>query len=93
MEEKLLNIFNNDKNSHQINSYCIRGDTIDFENDTGIKHKQNTQFFSRGRGKIEAILEEMLHKQIIRETTHKSRDFVSPIFIVKKPDGGTKFFY
>ena len=30
----------------------------------------------------------MLHKQIIRETTHKSTEFVSPIFIVKRPDGG-----
>ena len=32
----------------------------------------------------------MLHKRIIRETTHESTEFVSPIFIVKKPDGGTR---
>ena len=54
----------------------LRGYTIKFENDTPIKHN--------------VILEEMLHKQIIRETTHESTEFVSPIFIVKKPDGGTR---
>ena len=32
----------------------------------------------------------MLHKQIIGETTHESTEFVSPVFIVKKPDGGTR---
>ena len=32
----------------------------------------------------------MLHKQIIKETTHESTEFVSPIFIVKKPEGGTR---
>ena len=32
----------------------------------------------------------MLHKRIIRETTSGSVEFVSPIFIVKKPDGGTR---
>ena len=32
----------------------------------------------------------MLHKQVIRETTHETTELVSPIFIVKKPDGGTR---
>ena len=32
----------------------------------------------------------MLHKQIIRETTRESREFVSPIFLVEKPDGETR---
>ena len=31
-----------------------------------------------------------MHKQIIRETTREATKFVSPIFIVKKPDGGTR---
>ena len=39
---------------------------------------------------IQVILEEMLHKQIIRETTDECIEFVSAIFIVKKPDGGTR---
>ena len=32
----------------------------------------------------------MLHKQSIRETTHETTKFVSPIFMVKKPVGGTR---
>ena len=32
----------------------------------------------------------MLHKRIIRETSHESTEFVSPIFIVTKPDGGSR---
>ena len=32
----------------------------------------------------------MLHKRIIRESTHEPTEFVSPIFIVKKPAGGTR---
>ena len=39
---------------------------------------------------IQVTLEEILHKQIIRETTREATEFVSPIFIVKKPDGGTR---
>ena len=32
----------------------------------------------------------MLHKQIIRETTNETTEFVSPLFVVKKPNGGTR---
>ena len=32
----------------------------------------------------------MLHKRIIRETNHESTEFVSPVFIVKKLDGGIR---
>ena len=32
----------------------------------------------------------MLHKQIKRETTHESTEFVSPVFIVKRADGATR---
>ena len=32
----------------------------------------------------------MLHKQSTRETTHETTEFVCPIFIVKKPVGGTR---
>ena len=40
-------------------------------------------FFSEEEVKIEVILEETLHKRLIRETAHESREFVSSIFIVK----------
>ena len=69
----------------------VRGDTIEFENDIPIKHNaKNPSFSPEEEVEIQVILEEMLHKQIIRETTHESTEFVSPIFIVKKPDGETR---
>ena len=69
----------------------VRGDTKEFENDIPIKHNaKNLSFSPEEEVEIQVILEEMLHKQIIRETTHESTEFVSPIFIVKKPDGGTR---
>ena len=32
----------------------------------------------------------MLHKIILRETTHESTEFISPIFLFKKPDDATR---
>ena len=69
----------------------VRGDTIEFENDIPTKHNAKNRSFSPVEEvEIQVILEEMLHKRIIRATTHESTEFVSPIFIVKKPDGGTR---
>ena len=62
----------------------VRGNTIDFENDIPIKHNaKNPSLSPEEEVEIQVILEEMLHKQIIRETTHEAREFVSPIFRVK----------
>ena len=69
----------------------VTGDTIEFENDITIKHNAKyPSFSSEEEIEMEVILEEMLHKQIIRETIHETTESVSPIFIVKKPDGGTR---
>ena len=69
----------------------IRKDTIEFENDISIKHNaKNPSFPSEEEIEIQVILEEMLHKQIIGETTHETTELVSPIFMVNKPDGGTR---
>ena len=68
-----------------------RGDSIEFENDILIKRNAKNTSFSPGEEvEIQVILEEMLQKQTIRETTHESTEFVSLIFIVKNPDGGTR---
>ena len=32
----------------------------------------------------------MLHKIILRESTHESTEFISPIFLFKKPDGAAR---
>ena len=67
----------------------VRGDTIEFENDTPIQNNaKNLSFSPEEEVSLQVISEEKLHKQIIRETTHESIEFVPPIFIVKKPDGG-----
>ena len=69
----------------------VRGDGLEFENDIPTKRNaKNPSFSPVEEGEIQVILEEMLYKRIIRETTHESTEFVSPIFIVKKPDGGTR---
>ena len=68
----------------------IRGDTTEFENGIPIKHNaKNPSFSSDEEVEMQVSLEEMFHKQIIRETTHESTEIVSLIFIVKKPDGET----
>ena len=51
---------------------------------------QKIPVFPSGRGRNPSYLEEMLHKQVIMETTHEFTEFVSPIFIIKKPDGRTR---
>ena len=66
----------------------VRGDTIEFENNVLTKHHaKNRSFSPKEEVEIQVILEEMLDNRILRETTHKSAEFVSPICIVKKLDG------
>ena len=72
-------------------SQIVRGDTIEFENDILIKHTaKNPSFSPEEKVEIQVILEKIIYIQIITETTHQSTEFVSPIFIVKKPGGGTR---
>ena len=72
-------------------SQMVRGNTIEFENDITKKHNaKNPSFSPKKEVEIKVSLEEILYKQIITGTTHESAEFVSPIFIVKKPDGGTR---
>ena len=69
----------------------VRRDTIEFENDIPIKHNaKNPSFSLEEEVEIQVTLSEMLRKQIIRETTHETKGFFSPIFIVKMPDGGKR---
>ena len=69
----------------------IRRDTIEFENDISIKHDaKNSSFSPEEEIEIQVISEEMLRKQIIGETTHETTELVCPIFMVNKPDGGTR---
>ena len=49
----------------------VRGDTKEFENDIPVKHTaKNLSFSPEEEVEIQIILEEMLHKQFIRETNH-----------------------
>ena len=81
-------------NIRQILLQMVKRDTIEFENDIPIKHNARDPSFSpEEEVEIQVILEEMLHKQIIKETTHEATEFVSPIFIVKNPDGGIRLIW
>ena len=51
-----------------------RGDAIEFEN--GISTKHNAEIPGE-EVEIRAILEKILHKQVIRKTSHESTEFVS----------------
>ena len=67
------------------------GDTIEFENDVALKYNaKNPSYSPEEEVEIQVILEEMLHKGTVKETTRESEEFRSPIFIVKKPDGGRR---
>ena len=62
----------------------VRGDAVEFENHIPTKHNaKNPSFSPEEELEIQVILGEMLHEQIIRETTHESTEFVFPISIVK----------
>ena len=51
----------------------VRGDTIEFENDNSRKHNgESPSFFPEEEVEFQVILEQILHKRIIREITHKS---------------------
>ena len=65
----------------------VRGNTIEFENDIPTKHNAKSPCFSlEEEVKVQFILEEMSHKRIMRETTHESTEFLTPIFKVKMYD-------
>ena len=65
----------------------VRGDAIEFENDIPKKYNaKNPSFSPEEEVEIQSYLGRNVTKQIIREST----EFVSPIFIVKKFDGGTR---
>ena len=82
----------NSRNSHLIKLLeIIPGGNIEFENNIPIKHNaKNANFSPEEEAEIEVILTDMLNKRIIRETIHTSTEFVSPISIVKKPDGESR---
>ena len=72
----------------------VRRDTIEFGNNFPRKHNAKYPSFSPEEElEIQVILEEMLHKQIVRETTHESTKFVSPVLMMKKPDDGTRLIF
>ena len=46
--------------------------------------RKNPSFSPEEEVEIQVILEETLHKGIIREAIHESTKFLSPVFLVKK---------
>ena len=74
MEHKLLNIFTNGKNLLlKFILQMVRGDAIELENDVPTKHSGKKRSFSPEKQvEIQVILEEVLHRQITKETIHES---------------------
>ena len=93
MEDKLLNISKNGKTSHQINLYYrwLQEILLNLKVKFLWNIKQRIPvFFPEEEVEIQFILEEVFDKQIVRETTHESTEFLSLNFMVKNPDCGDK---
>ena len=90
MGDKLLNIFESGRNSHQIKLYyrwlleiLLNLKMIFPQNII----QNNLSFSPEEEVEFQVNLEEMIHKRIIRDTTYKFTEFVSPTFIIKNLDG------
>lgn len=69
----------------------IKGDNIYFESSPPIQHyAQNAKFTSVEEHIIQLEIEKLLKKGVIKESYHEKIEFVSPIFITPKSDGGTR---
>ena len=69
----------------------IKGDSIEFTQVPPNKHfASNPNFTKQEEVLIDQEIEKLIHKGIIVETEHEKTEFVSPIFIIHKPDGGIR---
>ena len=90
MGDKLLNIFKSGRNSHQIKLYYRW--LLEILSNLKMIFPQNiiqnnSSFSPEEEVEFQVNLEEMMHKRIIRDTTYKFTEFVSPTFIIKNLDG------
>ena len=69
----------------------ISGDKIEFSDAPKIQHKARSPKFSDEEiNLIEDEIDKLLIKGIMKETCHKEKKFVSPIFTVHKSNGGIR---
>ena len=69
----------------------IKGDIIEFENVPIVRHNaKNASFTEEENEYVKSEILKLLSKSVIIETHHENTEYVSPIFIVPKADGGTR---
>lgn len=69
----------------------VKGDSIDFESSPPVKHFSKNAKFSMEEDKfIKSEITKLLNKRVIVETHHETNEYVSPIFTVRKSDGGIR---
>ena len=77
-------------NDFNILSIITNGDTIEFEEDIPNKHSCLNQYEEHQVDLIVPEVQNMVNKGIIKECFHERKEFVSPIFITPKSDGGIR---
>ena len=80
-------VITHDKNILDMIAY---GDTIGFEDYILSRHSCLNQYNTEEENLILPEVEKMLRKGIIVECSHEEREYVSPIFITQKSDGGVR---
>ena len=69
----------------------ISGDKTEFVDAPKIQHKaRSPQFSDEGSNLIKDEIDKLLTKGVIKETCHEEKEFVSPIFICHKSNGGIR---
>ena len=69
----------------------ISGDKTEFADAPKIQHKaRSPQFSDEGSNLIKDEIDKLLTKGVIKETCHEEKEFVSPIFISHKSNGGIR---
>jgi len=68
----------------------IKGDVIDFNGQPPIKHFSENSIKLKDENLLQLELEKLLNKGIIKKTIHEPVEYVSPIFITQKSDGGIR---
>ena len=69
----------------------ISGDKTEFVDAPKIQHKaRSPQFSDEGSNLIKDEIDKLLTKGVIKETCHEEKEFVSPIFISHKSNGGIR---
>ena len=67
----------------------VRGEVIDFSKAPPSQHfAANATLTTEEKSFVNSEIKKLLNKKVIVETIHERKEFVSPVFLTKKSDGG-----